>query len=197
MKRHTIVIATESDIIRFGLTSIISGFKEMSPMIMESNIDDIENSLDKQSPAILIVDAEAMSADTLEAIITQKPPTTHIIGLTHSLLPNSTIRLFDSTISIYDSTDTIQEHLLRAISIKDDTNIRCSLTSREKEIVIGIVKGQSNKEIASSINVSVNTVMTHRRNIASKLQIHSPAGLTIYAIVSKLVTIDEVKSSIV
>lgn len=70
------------------------------------------------------------------------------------------------------------------------------LTQREKEIVIGIVKGLSNKELASDMHVSVNTVMTHRRNIASKLQIHSAAGLTIYAIVSKLVTLDDVKSSI-
>ena len=65
------------------------------------------------------------------------------------------------------------------------------LTPREKEIVVGIVRGWSNKEIAAAINVSINTVTTHRRNIAAKLQIHSPAGLTIYAIVKKLVSIDE------
>jgi len=41
--------------------------------------------------------------------------------------------------------------------------------------------------------ISVNTVITHRRNIARKLQIHSPAGLTIYAIVNGLVDISSVK----
>lgn len=55
-----------------------------------------------------------------------------------------------------------------------------------------IVKGLSNKEIAAQMNVSVNTVMTHRRNIASKLEIHSPAGLTIFAIATGMVKIDEV-----
>ena len=65
-----------------------------------------------------------------------------------------------------------------------------------QEILKGIVIGLSNKEIAAKINVSVNTVMTHRRNIASKLQIHSPAGLTIYAIASKLVDIEEVRDSV-
>jgi DNA-binding NarL/FixJ family response regulator len=50
----------------------------------------------------------------------------------------------------------------------------------------------SNKEIAAEMNVSVHTVMTHRRNIASKLQIHSAAGLAIYAIVRKLVRLDQV-----
>ena len=47
----------------------------------------------------------------------------------------------------------------------------------------------SNKEIANSLFISLNTVITHRRNIARKLQIHSVAGLTIYAIVNKLVDI--------
>jgi len=50
-----------------------------------------------------------------------------------------------------------------------------------------------NKEIADRLYISVNTVITHRRNIARKLQIHSPAGLTIYAIVNGLVDISSVK----
>ncbi len=70
------------------------------------------------------------------------------------------------------------------------------LSPREKDVVVGIVKGLSNKEIAAEINISVNTVMTHRRNIAAKLQIHSAAGLTIYAIVSKLVNIEDIKDTV-
>ena len=42
------------------------------------------------------------------------------------------------------------------------------------------------------MNVSVNTVMTHRRNIASKLKIHSPAGLTIFAIATGLVKMEDI-----
>ncbi len=67
------------------------------------------------------------------------------------------------------------------------------LSDREKEVIVALVQGMANKEIASHLNISVNTVITHRRNIARKLQIHSPAGLTIYAIVNDLVNIDAVK----
>ncbi len=66
------------------------------------------------------------------------------------------------------------------------------LSEREKEIVVCVAKGMANKEIADKLCLSVNTVTTHRRNIARKLQIHSPAGITIYAIVNKLVTLSEV-----
>ena len=67
------------------------------------------------------------------------------------------------------------------------------LSEREKDVIIALVQGMSNKEIANHLCISINTVITHRRNIAHKLQIHSPAGLTIYAIVNGLVDISSVK----
>jgi regulator of cell morphogenesis and NO signaling len=68
-----------------------------------------------------------------------------------------------------------------------------ALSDREKDVIISLVQGMSNKEIADHLCISTNTVITHRRNIARKLQIHSPAGLTIYAIVNGLVDISSVK----
>lgn len=67
------------------------------------------------------------------------------------------------------------------------------LSQREKEIISCIAKGMTSKEIADKLCLSVHTVTTHRRNITTKLQIHSPAGLTIFAIVNKLVSIEEIK----
>jgi len=68
-----------------------------------------------------------------------------------------------------------------------------SISDREKDVIISLVQGMSNKEIADHLCISINTVITHRRNIARKLQIHSAAGLTIYAIVNNLVDISAVK----
>jgi regulator of cell morphogenesis and NO signaling len=68
-----------------------------------------------------------------------------------------------------------------------------ALSDREKDVIIGVVQGLQNKEIADRLCISTNTVITHRRNIARKLQIHSPAGLTIYAIVNGMVDISSVK----
>lgn len=68
-----------------------------------------------------------------------------------------------------------------------------ALSERERDVVVSPVHGMSNKEIADHLNISLNTVITHRRNIARKLQIHSAAGLTIYAIVNGLVDLSSVK----
>ena len=64
------------------------------------------------------------------------------------------------------------------------------LSEREKDVLIQVVRGLSNKEIADVLCISTHTVITHRKNIAHKLNIHSTAGLTIYAIVNKLIDIN-------
>ena len=82
---------------------------------------------------------------------------------------------------------------LPAPAAKVEESTGSELSEREKEIIVQVVKGLSNKEIAEALFISVNTVMTHRRNISRKLQIRSAAGLTIYAIVNGLVNLDDVQ----
>ena len=67
-----------------------------------------------------------------------------------------------------------------------------SMTDREKDILCCVAKGLSNKEIASQLFISIHTVTTYRRNISAKLQIHSTAGLTVFAILNDLVDIKDV-----
>ena len=91
---------------------------------------------------------------------------------------------------------TKQEDVSKSISamvFKSGQDNSELLSDRERDVIIGVVQGLQNKEIADRLCIAVNTVITHRRNIARKLQIHSPAGLTIYAIVNGLVDISSVK----
>ncbi len=74
--------------------------------------------------------------------------------------------------------------------IASDTS---DLSEREKEVIRLVATGLSNKEIADKMFISVNTVMTHRRNINRKTGIHAAAGLTIYAIVHNIISVDDVK----
>lgn len=67
------------------------------------------------------------------------------------------------------------------------------LSEREQDVLVQVVHGLSNKEIADVLCISTHTVITHRKNIARKLNIHSTAGLTIYAIVNKLVDINSLE----
>lgn len=68
---------------------------------------------------------------------------------------------------------------------------QAAISARERDIIEAVARGLSNKEIADRLCISVNTVTTHRRNIAQKLNIHSPAGITIYAVLNGIVKIEE------
>ena len=120
-----------------------------------------------------------------------------LIGLM-SLYPEEWLRSYDEQINLYDEQNRIKEKIERLIVVEDEnadgTNEeQQSLSAREKEIVVCVVKGMTNREIADRLFLSTHTVITHRRNIARKLQIHSPSGLTIYAIVNKLVELSDIK----
>lgn len=195
MKRISVIISSYSTIISSGLTDLLTSLKIPAldihccrPPELSS---DCTNNYDS---AIYFIDVVSASAPDIDRLRQSGPNNTVIVGVYHTALPMPMEKSFDNLISIYSDNTSVKRlvnEIIPRMNPNEDTTD--DLTPREKEIVIGVVKGLSNKEIASNLSVSVNTVMTHRRNIASKLQIHSAAGLTIYAIVSKLVSIDEIK----
>ena len=95
--------------------------------------------------------------------------------------------LFIPAIRILEQKLHTDDVSARISSMIRQVESRESVSEREKEIIVCLVQGMSNKEIASHLFISVNTVTTHRRNIVRKLQIHSLAGLTIYAIANNLI----------
>ena len=93
-----------------------------------------------------------------------------------------------------DDISTLSDKILPPEILKNNTQEeKETLSAREKEIVSLVVKGFTNQEIADKLYLSIHTVITHRRNIAKKLEIHSATGLTIYAIVNKIVDLSEIK----
>ena len=111
----------------------------------------------------------------------------HALVEDHIIVP--AIRRLEQTTKQSDVSRNISDMVFKGGSGQNSD----ALSDREKDVVVSLVQGMSNKEIADHLCISINTVITHRRNIARKLQIHSPAGLTIYAIVNGLVDISSVK----
>ena len=92
-------------------------------------------------------------------------------------------RIFNPLVGIADETEE---------SVDGDAAGESDLLSaREKEIVAEVARGGTNKEIADNLFISVNTVVTHRKNIARKTGINSIAGLTVYAILNHIVEISD------
>ena len=106
------------------------------------------------------------------------------------------LRPYDDQISVYDSADELK-HKLERLNAEEvppeeqENDDQQTLSSREKEIVVCVVKGMTNREFAARLYLSTDTVIPHRRNIARKLQVHSASGLTVYAIVNKLIELKD------
>lgn len=192
-KRKKIVIAEPSIIIRSGLTAIIKRFSSINCDVYEiDNIELVRNYLKENSCDILIINPQYFSIISPQKIKSEsKTNDIKLLGLKIGAIENSISKYFDSTISIYDTTNSIQDKL-ELLTANNDEEDKSSLSERENEVLSYIARGYSNKEIADKLFLSTHTVMAHRRNIISKLQIHSSAGLTIYAISNNLIEISDI-----
>ena len=193
MRHITIALMMPSPIMVTGMISILRKLKDISCSVVEIEGENYFEQLSRLHPSVLIVDP-VNSMVQWDTVKSASSAPVKLIALLTQQMPKETLRWFDDTFSIYDPIASVIEVVRRNILSDEEDEKGKDLSPREKEVIIGIVKGLSNKEIAAEMNVSVNTVMTHRRNIASKLHIHTPAGLTIYAIVSNLVKLEDIKS---
>jgi two-component system, NarL family, nitrate/nitrite response regulator NarL len=91
----------------------------------------------------------------------------------------------------YFSPDVARVALNKFVQNHREPTDGARLTQREREVLVHIAEGLSNKEIACALDVGLRTVETHRERVMRKLDIHSVAGLTRYAISQKLVTLDQ------
>jgi DNA-binding CsgD family transcriptional regulator len=114
-------------------------------------------------------------------------------GILYSFFEREILTLFDALIQITDLPVVIDRTVHKLIS----TSCRCKnsvpreqLTLRETDVLKHLVQGLSNKEIADQLNISIHTVISHRKSIIQKTGIKSQAGLTIYAISSKIIDIE-------
>lgn len=190
--RYSVAIVTSSEILRCGLQEVLRDMRGVSfALSFFSSYDDIDDIIGC-NPTIVIADTGSFSVRDIKLLRTAMNSKVSVFGVCVSALPDEYVNSLDGLVSLYDAAERVRQLILRCLSAANRDEQ--SLTPREREIVVGVVKGLSNKQIAAANNLSVNTVMTHRRNIAAKLQIHSAAGLTIYALMNKLVQLDDVSN---
>jgi DNA-binding NarL/FixJ family response regulator len=195
--RIHIAIAEPSVIIRSGIISVLKRLTTLNIEIFEiTDMTRLSSQLCKWHAEILIVNPTFLGMASLQQVksnVTCKE--LKYIALQNALTDTATLSAYDEIISIYDTAEQIKEKISKLYENETygDRDMKQELSAREKEIIVCVVKGLTNKQIADYLCLSTHTVITHRRNIANKLQIHSPAGLTIYAIVNKLVELNDIK----
>ena len=188
-----ILIIEQSEIIRKGIVHILyeSGlFADVSEMSHATNVPDI---IERERPDVLII---GLGTDTR---FMENPGGDHsfmpkIVALSSGACDDANSGTYDGVIHLHDKRDKIIKMLGRlSMTSGDNPAGESQLSEREKDVLRLLVRGHSNKEISVQLFISIHTVMSHRKNIVRKLNIRSVAGLTVYAMLNGLASMDELK----
>lgn len=184
-----IAILESSSIIFEGIVSLLSKSDNNFNYYRCNKIDVLNNYCLKHKIDIAIINPLLLINIEPDFIkFKREHSDTFLMGIVYSYLDRATSDYFDEIIHITDKADEIIAKLNYAkVSKKESINIREELTARETDVLVELLKGLSNKEIAEKLNISIHTVISHRKNIAEKTGIKSLPGLTIYAISKKII----------
>jgi DNA-binding NarL/FixJ family response regulator len=189
-----IAIAEPSAIIRNGVLALLKQIPALNIHVVEiTDIAQLSVQLFREKVDLLIINPDFLGVFSLQQIKKDAAKQLKCIALQYTMTSDLLTRNYDEIISVNDSAELISQKIQQLVNLDVEQETQEPLTQREKEIVVCVVKGMTNKQIAEELFLSTHTVITHRRNIAAKLGIHSSAGLTIYAIVNKLVEINDIK----
>jgi DNA-binding NarL/FixJ family response regulator len=189
---NKIAIAEPSYILRNGLCSFLNELPEVEVIFSTDNLNALYARISALHPDILIINPllfDYTKRATIRAEFDQLP-NLRIIGLITSYIESQHQRQFAGVIELNDDLQRIKSTINQVVntfqsdSDEPDTD---PLSDREKEVLICLSKGLKNNEIADTLNISVHTVITHRKNIVRKTGIKSVAALTVYAILNNLI----------
>lgn len=194
MKNLHIAILDDSYVICEGLVSIFSKLSFVHRISRTSSIEDLEVLLRKTFCHLVIVNPLYIQSSLNQY---QQLRSNYLcvkwIGIVYTHFSPDILSKLDGTIDVFDSRENVSSKLLKWISSNGDENAsqnRDTLTERETDVLKLLAEGKSNKEIADNLNISINTVITHRKNISQKTGIKSVSGLTIYAVVQNLISLE-------
>lgn len=189
-----IVIICPSEIVLAGLCSILNDAINYE-IIAVNNVDELFNYPHLSGYVLLIVPEDIYSKNsiTIKKIFSsiKNIKVLKLCFENNSVIDNSTIGLFEYQLVILQKINQIVQSFLQVTSEVNNSD----LTKREIEVLKHVAKGISNKEIANSLNISVHTIISHRKNICEKIGIKSSSGLTMYAVLKKIINIDEIDTS--
>ena len=190
-QNRSIVVVSPSDIVLAGLAEILKG-SLAGEVIMLHRGDEIIDYPQLNGNILVIATAEEFEkSGTFIRQILSSAGTVQFLKLhldTNSAHSNQTINLFDAPSLICYKVNEILNSFLANNTKDTDTE----LTKREIEVLQLITKGYSNKEIADHLFVSTHTVISHRKNISEKTGIKSASGMTMYAILKKIIDVGDI-----
>lgn len=200
MARLNILCIESSFLLREGLKTLLGQMgKPFSMEECDVAVDDLAKVLRKAKPQLVIANPDMLTA--IGAFPREMPECDHRIfytGLVNEQTADKAKARFDFLLPVHADKLSLSrrlEEILTAIFGKTADSETGTLSKRELSILKHIALGLTNSDIGEQLFISPHTVMTHRKNITRKLGIKTVSGLTVYAILNKLIKVEELQVS--
>ena len=196
-----VLVVDDHPMVAEGIRSLLESYDGIDVVATFGNAQDVIDHVNDLAPDVILLDLNMPGLSGLNAteMILEERPETRIVILSMHDSPEYISTALSHGAMGYILKDVPTDEIHRAIeTVMAGQQYLCTgakgslqptisdgrepLTSREQTILLELAQGQSNKDVANTLNISVRTVETHRKNIKRKLGISSTAGLTRYAL---------------
>lgn len=195
-KKITLIIASRQFLCRFGIKTMLSVIGVEPEIIEVSDYQGVVNLIKKENHVNYLIISDDVLAEAKGQKINYLRDLDRAVKI--MLIGNKLKRQQSENYQILNADN--QKAVLEALQnffnepdLNGGEGIPDVLSEREIDVLKAVAQGYSNKEIAEKLFISANTVITHRKNITDKLGIKTIAGLTVYAIMKKIIEPDDVK----
>ncbi|MBO4581053.1 MAG: response regulator transcription factor [Bacteroidales bacterium] len=197
MKKAKILVIEPSEMVFLGLQTMLRHSNSLDIAGHCTDIEQIFPMLTRYKADIALVNPSIFARHDILGIRSyfQDYPSLLLIALRYAYYPQNIINQFDCCIDIDDTLHYIESKIDQTFQKRHSeigTHANSELTKKEKEVLALIIKGKLNKEIAEELNLSIHTIITHRKNISKKTDIKSISGLTIYALLHNLIQKEDI-----
>ena len=192
--RNRVIICEASEIIANGLAEIIDSMAQFDVVLRIDSPERLSEKIVATDANMLIVNPSLLGYEGKDFLhnLSKEYPQVTLIALVTSCIEHGSLAPYGGVIDIYDPKQKVIGKLNEWV--KDDNpkkNDDVELSKRETDVLVAVAKGMMNKEIADQMNISIHTVISHRKNITRKTGIKSVSGLTVYALLNNLISEDE------
>lgn len=217
MQRVRLIIADDHLLMREGLRSLLESEERFSIVGEANDGQEAVELVRSLTPHLVVMDVSMPDLNGIEAtrLIIEENPNIKVVALSGHSNMVFVREILEAGASAYVLKSRAYEDLVRAVNevmtgrkyltpdiasgvvseyvelsaASDKDSAFVMLTPRERQVLQQLAEGRSTKEMADNLSVSVKTVETHRRNIMEKLELHTVADLTKYAVREGLTTL--------